>query len=148
MHFGGVVMKKNIAVTFFLMFLLLFVGCEKSNSTEVKVDYGTSAVYSKKDMDSAIEVIKEEFSFFDGCELYSLSYVSDEECNSTDNIEWMNELRADESMEVFTECIAFDSSFRSPLEGGGAWEADTEYTWSWWLARTEGGEWQLMTWGY
>ena len=33
-------------------------------------------------------------------------------------------------------------------KGGGAWEANEEYTWSWWLARSEGGEWNLMTWGY
>ena len=49
---------------------------------------------------------------------------------------------------AFTQCIMFDSSFRSPKEGGGAWEPDTEYTWSWWLARSDGGEWKLMTWGY
>ena len=23
-----------------------------------------------------------------------------------------------------------------------------KYTWSWWLARSEGGTWKLMTWGY
>ena len=32
--------------------------------------------------------------------------------------------------------------------GGGAWNANEEYTWSWWLARSEGGTWKLMTWGY
>jgi len=32
---------------------------------------------------------------------------------------------------------------------GGAWEADKEYTdWQWWLAREEGGDWELLTWGY
>jgi len=37
----------------------------------------------------------------------------------------------------------------SPKEGGGAWEPDYEYSdWQWWLARTDGGEWQLITWGY
>ena len=44
--------------------------------------------------------------------------------------------------------MMFDSSFRSPKKGGGAWEPDEEYTWSWWLARSEGGEWKLMAWGY
>ena len=64
------------------------------------------------------------------------------------NIEWMNNLRTDDNKEAFTQCIAFESSFRSPKKGGGAWEANEEYTWSWWLARSEGGEWNLMTWGY
>ena len=38
--------------------------------------------------------------------------------------------------------------FRCAENGGGAWEANEEYTWSWWLARSEGGKWKLMTWGY
>ena len=78
----------------------------------------------------------------------TLFYMPDEECNNADNIEWMNNLRTDDNKEAFTQCIAFESSFRSPKKGGGAWEANEEYTWSWWLARSEGGEWNLMTWGY
>ena len=70
---------------------------------------------------------------------------------STDSahIAWMNELKeANDNKEVFTQCIAFDSSFHSPLHGGGAWRANEEYTWTWWLARTDHGEWKLMTLGY
>ena len=41
------------------------------------------------------------------------------------------------------------SDFHSPVEAGGAWEPDTEYTdWQWWLARSDGGKWKLLTWGY
>ena len=104
--------------------------------------------YSKEEIDSAIEIIKKQFASFEGCELHSLSYMPDEECNNADNIEWMNDLRTEDNKEAFTQCIAFKSSFRSPKNGGGAWEANEEYTWSWWLARCEGGEWKLMTWGY
>ena len=129
--------------------VLLFAGCEKNGDTsKVEIDYGASSVYSKEEIDSAIEIIKKQFSSFEGCELHSLSYMSDEECNNADNIEWMNDLRTDDNKEAFTQCIAFESSFRSPKKGGGAWEANEEYTWSWWLARSEGGEWNLMTWGY
>lgn len=46
------------------------------------------------------------------------------------------------------QCIAFNSSFRSPKKGGSTWQANEEYTWQWWLARSEGGEWKLMTFGY
>jgi len=45
--------------------------------------------------------------------------------------------------------IEFLSDYHSPVDAVGAWEPDTEYTdWQWWLARTEGGEWELMTSGY
>lgn len=141
-------MKRTIAAVLCAAMLLLLAGCGKGNTSNVKVDYGTSSVYSQKEMDAAIDVIKKQFRSFAGCELYSLSYMSDEECNDADNVDWMNELRAEDQKEAFTQCIAFNSSFRSPKDGGGAWEANQEYTWSWWLARSEGGQWKLMTWGY
>ena len=142
-------MKKIITVTLCIVLVFLFAGCEKNGDTsKVEIDYGASSVYSKEEIDSAIEIIKKQFASFEGCELHSLSYMSDEECNNADNIEWMNDLRTDDNKEAFTQCIAFESSFRSPKKGGGAWEANEEYTWSWWLARSEGGEWNLMTWGY
>ena len=65
------------------------------------------------------------------------------------NQEWiLNKLSENDNKENFTQCISFDSSFMSPKNGGGAWNANEEYTWSWWLARSEGGTWKLMTWGY
>ena len=101
-------------------------GSSKRNPSAVKMDYGTSAVYSKKDMDAA-----------------------DEECNTAENIAWMNQCKAKDDPEVFTQCIAFDSSFHSPKTDSGAWNPDEEYTdWYWWLARSDGGEWKLMTYGY
>ena len=141
-------MKRTIAAVLCAAMLLLLAGCGKGNTSNVKIDYGTSSVYSQKEMDAAIDVIKKQFRSFADCELLSLSYMSDEECNGADNVKWMNELRTEDQKEAFTQCIAFHSSFRSPKDGGGAWEADQEYTWSWWLARSEGGQWKLMTWGY
>ena len=114
-----------------IVLVLLFAGCGKDGDTsKVEIDYGTSSVYSKEEIDSAIEIIKKQFASFEGCELHSLSYMPDEECNNADNIEWMNNLRTDDNKEAFTQCIAFESSFRSPEKGGGAWEANEEYTWS------------------
>lgn len=117
---------------------------------DVEINYGSSSVYTTEDMMAAIGVITDKFvNTFDGCVLHSLSYMSDDICNDTQNIVWMNELeRANDNKEVFTQCIAFKSSFHSPVNGGGAWVADEEYTWSWWLARSDGGKWKLMTWGY
>lgn len=47
--------------------------------------------------------------------------------------------------------IEFYTDFHSPEkdEDAGAWAPDREYTnYGWWLARTEGGKWQLLNWGY
>ncbi|MCQ2478655.1 MAG: hypothetical protein MJ091_05555 [Clostridia bacterium] len=142
-------MKKLTIAMLCIMLTLSLVGCGKADISEVKIDYGTSSLYTVEDMNAAIKVIKKKFSSFEGCKLYSLSYSSDECCNNADNIAWMNELeKANDNEEIFTQCISFNSSFRSPEKGGGAWAENEEYTWSWWLARSEGGKWKLMTWGY
>lgn len=142
-------MKKILILIVTLICIFQLTGCSVNTATEVTIDYGNSEIYSKDDMDSAIQQIKEEFNTWDGCELHSIAYSSDDECNA-DNISWMNELEeANDASETFTQCIMFTSEFHSPKDGGGAWNSDYEYTsWQWWLARTDSGEWKLMTWGY
>ena len=103
-----------------------------------------SEIYTAEDLSAAEQKILEEFKTW-GCDLISLEYAGDD-CCTEENLAWMNDLR---SGEAFTQCAEFLSSFTSPKEGGGAWEADSEYTdWQWWLARSDGGAWQLLTWGY
>lgn len=142
-------MKKLISFVLVLVCLLGLVGCGVKPVSKAKIDYGSSSIYSKEDMDSAIGLIKDEFSTWEGCELHSISYSSDDECNA-ENVSWMNELAKGQDLEAnFTQCIMFKSDFHSPKKGGGAWNADEEYTnWQWWLARNDGGEWHMLTWGY
>lgn len=142
-------MKKILTLLFIVTCFCGLVGCGENFVSEAKIDYGNSEIYSEKDMNAAIKLIKDEFSTWEGCELHSVTYASDDECNS-ENIAWMNDLATGHDLTGnFTQCIMFKSDFHSPKNGGGAWEADTEYTnWQWWLARVEGGEWKLLTWGY
>ena len=90
-----------------------------------------------------------EFDTWEGCEMHKLSYAGDE-AFSLENLDWLNEIaKEDGKDEAYTECICFLSDFHSPKKASGAWEKDKEYEdWQWWLARTEGGEWELVTWGY
>ncbi|MBQ9827898.1 MAG: hypothetical protein IJM62_04365 [Lachnospiraceae bacterium] len=105
----------------------------------------TAGIFSDKDLDDAVSKIKEEFSTWKGCELHSIRYAGDDICTG-ENLEWMRSLGDGKE---YAQCICFLSDFHSPKEERGAWEPDSEYTdWSWWLARTEGGEWELLTWGY
>lgn len=115
----------------------------------LKIDYGRSEIYTKEEMDAAIELIISQFATWEGCELHRIAYKSDDVCNSA-NIAWMNQLALGKNMEVdFIECIEFVSDFHSPKDGGFEWRPNEEYTdWQWWLARTEDGPWHLMTWGY
>lgn len=142
-------MKKIVMALLLMACLCSLTGCGKNSISEVKIDFGNSKIYSEDDMNAAIELIKNEFSRWEGCELHSISYSSDDECNSK-NIAWMNDLApAHDLASDFTQCIMFKSDFHSPKNGGGAWNADAEYTgWQWWLARSEDGNWELLTWGY
>lgn len=141
-------MKKYGLFAICMVLIILFAGCGNQAAPAVTIDYGNSSVYTKEDMDAAIATIQATFDTWEDCELHSLSYSSDGICTSEENIAWMNDLeKANDNEQVFTQCIMFDSSFHSPKKRAGAWNPDEEYEWTWWLARREGGEWKLMTWG-
>ena len=133
-------MRKPFLV--FLTLLMLWGMCSCA-SDDVSIDYSESAVYSKSDMDAAIKVIRKTFDTFDGCTLYSLSYAGDEAAEK--NLSYCQSLSENQQV---TQCIVFDSVFRSPRNGGGAWMANAEYTWTWYLARGTTGNWVLLTYGY
>lgn len=141
-------MKKYSLFAICMVLIILFAGCGNQAAPAVTIDYGNSSVYTKEDMDAAIATIQATFDTWEGCELHSLSYSSDGICTSEENIAWMNDLeKANDNEQAFTQCIMFDSSFHSPKKRAGAWNPDEEYEWTWWLARREGGEWKLMTFG-
>lgn len=126
-----------------------FINEVSAAESETNISYGNSELYSEEDMNAAIKLIEEEFYTWEGCQLHSITYSSDSECNA-ENIAWMNELaKANGLADNFTQCIMFKSDFHSPKIDSGAWNPDEEYTdWQWWLAREEEGNWKLLTWGY
>lgn len=143
-------MKRVISFLVFFVCVCGLMGCEKAAGTEAEINYGNSTVYSREEMDEAIEIIKDAFVLWDGCELQSISYSSDDECNS-ENVAWLNELmEANHLSDKFTQCIMFESDFHTPENGNMAWNPDTDYKdYQWWLARTsDNSEWKLVTWGY
>ena len=132
-----------LAVTF------LITACDQGKKDDVVIDYGTSEIYTKADIDEAIAQVKEVFNTWEGCELHSIRYKSDD-CNSEENINWMNEHEHKEDQD-YTQCMILYSDFHSPVEGAGdlGFDPDYEYKdWNWCLARTDGGKWHLLDWGY
>lgn len=107
------------------------------------IDYGSSQIYSRQDMDEAVRLIQKQFNKWRGCKLYSISYTDDAFCQR--ELDYCNSL-ADDGI-TYTQCIVFRTRFRSPVFGGGGWNANFVYNWSWYLARTDGGDWELLTWG-
>ncbi len=108
-----------------------------------------SDLFTFEDTAACTNLILNEFIGWKGCEMHELVYAGDDAC-SEENLQWLNSLKDGAN---YTQCMEFLSSFHSPTEEadleGTAWEPDTEYKdYQWWLARSEGGEWELVTWGY
>ena len=111
----------------------------------VEYEFDGSAIFTARELDRAAALVAEEFAGWEGCEMHSLRYAGDEACTE-ENLAWLNSLVEGQE---FTQCAEFLSDFHSPVEGGGAWEADKEYSdWQWWLGETADGEWALVSWGY
>ena len=123
---------------------LAFAACGKGINS-AKIDYGQSAIYTKEDMDEAIELIRENASQMTGLKrLINICYSSDD-CNSEKNVKWMNECVDDAK---FTQCIMFMTDFTTGSNTTSLNPNDHYTDWHWWLARAEGGKWHVVTSGY
>ena len=116
---------------------------------EFKSDDSSSNLYTDEEIEQAIAVVKEEFEKWKGCELLDIRYAGDE-CNTPENIEWLNTLK---DGGTFTQCLELLANFHSPTNEENLKEStlehDTDYNdYQWWLARTDDGEWELVSWGY
>ncbi len=107
------------------------------------ISYGESELYTRNEQKAAVNMILKEFRSWNGCKLYSVYYTSDDFCQR--ELEYCNTLAPD-GVE-YTECIVYRTDFRSPILGGGGWNANFRYDWSWYLARVGDGPWELLTWG-
>ena len=134
--------KRTIAmITSIVLTLVVIFAC--INLWPASIDYGKSDLYSQQDMNEAIDIIKDEFYSWNGCKLYSISYTDDSLCQR--ELNYCNTLAGDGV--TYDECIVFRTHFRSPIFGGAGWNPNFDYNWSWYLARTANGEWELLTWG-
>ena len=120
-------------------------GCGRNPAATAEIDLGTSSVYSEDDRNAAVRLILHQFSTWNGCELHRVSYGGDAECNE-ENLAWLNSLGGETE---YTQAAQFLMDFHTAPDIAGAWEPDHEYEdYQWWLARTEEGGWQLLSWGY
>lgn len=149
------------------LFLVMLTGCmlltlSSCGTTQcesvpvVVIDLGKSMLYTQKERNDAVLLIREKFATFAGCELHDIRYVGDE-VNNDENLRWLNSLREvrsdippEDAGKEYTEVAEFLSDFHSPVEEGPcAWNPDEEYIdYQWWLARTKDGKWEIVSWGY
>ncbi len=139
-------MHKRYPVMLILaLCLLTALGCG-SKAINYTVDYGTSEIYTNKDMEKAIDAIFDEFNDFeDRCTMINISYAGDEEVTK-ENLDYCNALGQEKT--EYVDCIVFQTTFRTPMKTKGAFNSNTTYDWTWYLAREEGKDWVVLTFGY
>lgn len=133
-------MKKIFTILLLMLTLLSVVSCYSSTGDvkNVEIDYGKSTLYSKQDMDSAIDVIKEQFISLRGFKLNTVTYVGDE--TSLEYAEYYYD-------KGFDEYIVFNSSFHTAKHDAEeqGFNSDSLYeNWYWYLGRNENGKWQKI----
>ena len=116
------------------------------DAPEPVIDLSGSALYTEEELLDAMLAVKCSFASFAGCELHAVRYAGDEAGNE-ENLAWLNSLNEGAN---YTQVAELLTDFHSPVEGGPyAWEPDTEYIdYQWWLARSEGGGWEIVSRGY
>lgn len=103
-----------------------------------------SDLYTEEDIGKATEAVEAEVAGWKGIELVSLSYAGDA-CNTVENLEWLRSLKDKD----YTEVLELLADIHTTADCKGALEPDTDYSeYQFWLARTDGGEWELVNWGY
>ena len=133
-------MKKALLLPLCAALLLTLAAC--GSVKNVRTEEVASELYSQKDIDSAIGVIKKEFvQNWDGCTLTEISYAGDEV--SENHREWAERNDAD-------EVIVLTSSFDVAEQGASpSLDPGNTYTrWMWILVRTDGGTWRHVDHGY
>jgi hypothetical protein len=134
---GSVFMKKFLA--FFLAIVLVFClsGCGIPFTAKKIID--DSDIYSKRDIEKAMNRVYSQFALFEGCILLELEY--DEEYSKERMADWAENYNADEAIVLLSKFYVFG-------ENGSLEPGETYSKWNWILVRNKGGFWELKTWGY
>ena len=134
-------MKKLSKYIITVAILISLAGCGNIRNVKI-IDWTPSELYSDKDIQKAINVIKTEFALkWDGCTLTEITYAGDDV--SLDYKDWAIRNNA-------KEVIVLTSSFEVDSSGGdGSLNPNSTYSgWMWILARSDGGKWKHVDHGY
>ena len=123
---------------------------QPGDTSRVVIDYGTSACFTREQMDAAIGAIEQRFLTFYNCELHTVAYTSDEESSNT--FRYYADAQTRKTGKNYVDGIVFHSSFHTPPEDrkfpGSGFNPDEEYTgWYWYLLLAEDGAWEIVNYG-
>lgn len=148
-------MKKTaLILAIVMLFTLIATGCGKIRGVEI--DYGTSEIYEKVDLQDGITCIFYEFvSWYSGDKLYTLTYAGDDKCQ-----EKLENWKTRKYYKKYDECMIFYSTIEEYVwnppedyynydyyyfedEENGFYEyKENELTWI--LGKDGNGDWELV----
>ena len=130
-----------------LLMAVALCGCGRAGDvSKVEMDYGTSNVFLRQEIDDAAQLILEEFKGWKGCKLHNIRYVGDA-CNNEMNVRKVNSLWHGPGFDQHIEFTSSFSTSNSPRKSLGL-KANHEYTdWHWHLARGRDEVWHMVYWG-
>lgn len=134
-------MKQTIFILL-LSFVLLLSGCSAGKVSTAQKIIGDSLMFTQAEIKDAMEVAMAHFQAeFEGCTLLTMEYSEEKSERSAPG--WAETYGAGEG-------IVLLSSFEVDDKGGdGSFNpGDTYHNWQWVLVRSDGGDWELKTWGY
>lgn len=117
----------------------------KNRMAGADINLGKSDVYLEEDLQYAADIIINVIGGWSSVEqVYDITYCGDE--LSEDNLDYCNMLRDNN----YTQCAVFTSDFfTSDSAENDGFNSNSRYDdWMWYLAKTDDGEWELLTWGY
>ncbi len=129
-------------------------GCDSFSGKSVQVDYGESKLYTKEDIDAAVDVIKEMFDDDNhkGVILDSLSYGGDDFCRESNVKDANMKVKNLGINEEMVEVISFGGVFHTlDYKSGLGKQFPENYVdefCHWYLARGKDGKWILYDAGY
>lgn len=134
---------KIVLLAIMILFLIACIFLLVCMTTgEVDLMQMESELYTDEQLKAGVTMIREKVASWNGCKLFSVWYAGDATCLA--ELDYCNTLNSAH----YTQCLVFQTTLRSPYLGGGAWQPNTVYEWTWYLARVQDGPWELLTWGY
>ena len=138
-------MKGGFRILLAIMILFSLTGCKGKTDGDITIDKGDSGGFSQEEIDSAIKVVKDNFSF-PGSELKAVRY---DEAKSDDVIKEFMECGAGKGTDIDPNNIIvlfseFDVTGKNPVLS-----KDEYKNYSWTLVRPDkDGEWKIEDQGY
>lgn len=139
-------MDRELIIVICILVILIIVGIvvlnsQKGNISNVNIILKESEIYSKDDIDDAIDVTLKYFKEnFKGCSLLEITYVGDEKNN--DYFDWANRNNKE-------EVIVLISNFETNSFCSDTLNPNSEYKgWNWILVRNKNENWKHIDHGY